>query len=61
MPRHNTHDYHGHGYEMQKCLDCPAMIPKYGLKVRCAPCASAHYDKLKSARAKARRKAKNAP
>lgn len=60
MPSHGTHEMSGARYKKKKCLDCPAVIPVYGKRDRCAPCADLHYvtnkrvrDKERRARAKA--------
>lgn len=54
MPRHGTHDYEERGYAIRVCLDCPAKIPAFGNKVRCAPCASAHFEANRNLRNKER-------
>lgn len=57
MPRIGAYDPSTSKAAYKPCADCPATIPIYGKKDRCAPCADAHAQRRKSERAKERRAA----
>lgn len=52
MPRKVGHDFHSPKQRMRQCLDCPAMIPTYANKKRCAACADLRGERLKNERKK---------